>query len=541
MSINKIILQILNNRGILGEKNIEEFLSPRPLTTYDPFLLLNMKEGVDLILNAIETNKKICIYGDYDADGVTSVSVLMEVLKHLTDNLMYYVPSRFSEGYGLNKEAIDYIHSMGVDLIVTVDCGIVSFDEVDYAKKSGMEIIVTDHHSVEERLPDCTVINPKQPNCPYPFKELAGCGVAFKLAQAIQRKTNLPKGVINRVLDLVALGTVGDVMPLIDENRTMVKYGIWEIEKGNRRGLKMLTDRILKDGTNISSDDISYGIVPYLNAVGRMEDASIGIDLLTENTYFDKEELVNKMIELNNLRKKVQEELYTRCVDIYERECSDYSFPIVYMNDAHEGITGIVAGKMKDYSGKPFVIVTENEGLLKGTGRSVDNVDIYEILKGAKDLFEKFGGHKGACGFTLKKDNLDILRDHVNKTMSIVEKSDTEPCVAYDMQLKGEDISLDLAKEIDTMEPFGNGNQKPIFVFENCLIKNLFYIGDNNQHIKFKIDMDGFNNLDCICFNYRDLSDTVSEGSLVKIIGGLDVNRWYGRENLQLIVKAILS
>lgn len=541
MSINKIILQILNNRGILGEKNIEEFLSPRPLTTYDPFLLLNMKEGVDLILNAIETNKKICIYGDYDADGVTSVSVLMEVLKHLTDNLMYYVPSRFSEGYGLNKEAIDYIHSMGVDLIVTVDCGIVSFDEVDYAKKSGMEIIVTDHHSVEERLPDCTVINPKQPNCPYPFKELAGCGVAFKLAQAIQRKTNLPKGVINRVLDLVALGTVGDVMPLIDENRTMVKYGIWEIEKGNRRGLKMLTDRILKDGTNISSDDISYGIVPYLNAVGRMEDASIGIDLLTENTYFDKEELVNKMIELNNLRKKVQEELYTRCVDIYERECSDYSFPIVYMNDAHEGITGIVAGKMKDYSGKPFVIVTENEGLLKGTGRSVDNVDIYEILKGAKDLFEKFGGHKGACGFTLKKDNLDILRDHVNKTMSIVEKSDTEPCVAYDMQLKGEDISLDLAKEIDTMEPFGNGNQKPIFVFENCLIKNLFYIGDNNQHIKFKIDMDGFNNLDCICFNYRDLSDTVSEGSLVKIIGGLDVNRWYGRENLQLMVKAILS
>lgn len=541
MSINKIILQILNNRGILGEKNIEEFLSPRPLTTYDPFLLLNMKEGVDLILNAIETNKKICIYGDYDADGVTSVSVLMEVLKHLTDNLMYYVPSRFSEGYGLNKEAIDYIHSKGVDLIVTVDCGIVSFDEVDYAKKSGMEIIVTDHHSVEERLPDCTVINPKQPNCPYPFKELAGCGVAFKLAQAIQRKTNLPKGVINRVLDLVALGTVGDVMPLIDENRTMVKYGIWEIEKGNRRGLKMLTDRILKDGTNISSDDISYGIVPYLNAVGRMEDASIGIDLLTENTYSDKEELVNKMIELNNLRKKVQEELYTRCVDVYERECSDYSFPIVYMNDAHEGITGIVAGKMKDYSGKPFVIVTENEGLLKGTGRSVDNVDIYEILKEAKDLFEKFGGHKGACGFTLKKDNLDILRDHVNKTMSIVEKSDTEPCVAYDMQLKGEDISLDLAKEIDTMEPFGNGNQKPIFVFENCLIKNLFYIGDNNQHIKFKIDMDGFNNLDCICFNYRDLSDTVSEGSLVKIIGGLDVNRWYGRENLQLMVKAILS
>ena len=226
MNLQPRIYELLHKRGIETEADIEEFLSDKPQKTYDPFLLLNMEAGVDLILSSIEEDEKICIYGDYDADGITSTAVLMEVLSNLTSNLAYYIPSRFEEGYGLNCGALDKIKAAGIDLVITVDCGSVSCAEVEHAKEIGLKILVTDHHTITDKVADCLVINPMQPGCPYPFKHLAGVGVAFKLAQAIAAETGLPKSAVNRTLDLVGVGTIGDIVPLVDENRTLAKYGI---------------------------------------------------------------------------------------------------------------------------------------------------------------------------------------------------------------------------------------------------------------------------------------------------------------------------
>ena len=277
-----IINELLRNRGIISDEEISEFLSDKPQKTYDPFLLLNMEAGVDLLLSEIDAGSRICIYGDYDADGVTSICIMSRLLSELTDNFTYYIPSRFDEGYGLNRDAVRRVRDEGADLLVTVDCGSVSYDEVEYAKELGMKVIVTDHHNVEDIKADCILINPKQPGCRYPFRELAGCGVAFKIVQAVCRRRGLPKSVISDVLDLTAIGTVGDIVSLTDENRTIVKYGLRRINSGSRKALKMLAEAIsLK---RVTSENIAFGIAPHINAAGRMKDASEAAELfLTED------------------------------------------------------------------------------------------------------------------------------------------------------------------------------------------------------------------------------------------------------------------
>lgn len=541
MKINRIILNLLNERGIYGDENINEFLSPKPLLTYDPFLLLNMKEGVDLILDAIEKDEKICIYGDYDTDGITSISILKTVLDRLTPNVSYYIPHREEEGYGMNKEAIKKIYDEGSRLLVTVDCGIVSFDEIEYAKELGMRVLVTDHHSPQEILPDCLVINPKQSNCHYPFKNLAGCGVAFKLAQAIQRSTELPKDVINEVLDIVAIGTVGDVVPLVDENRTIVKYGMNRIFSGKRKGLEILIDKTVKNKDNISSENISFNIVPHLNAAGRIESALIGVDLFMSKEENEAEEIVDKLIVLNNRRKELQENAYEECIDIYERKYKDYLFPIIKMENAHEGITGIVAGKMKEYSGKPVAIVTPKESGFKGTARGIDTIDIYEILGQDKELYEKFGGHKSACGFTIGEDKIDILQDIVEGAMSKLPEELLKPPVKYDMELDTRDVTLELAKELELLQPFGCENEKPVFKVANVKIQDLRSIGREGNHIKFKTEGGNGKVFDCIYFNCnRKEYMKISQNSTVDIIGYMDINKWRGRESLQFIITSLI-
>ncbi len=539
MDINRVILEIINNRGIRGDKEVSEFLSPKPMLTYDPFLLKNMEVGVDLILDNIKSGNKICIYGDYDADGVTSVSILMEVFSNLTENIQYYVPSRFDEGYGLNKDAIQKLYEDGVNLIITVDCGIVSYDEVDYVHQLGMEIIVTDHHSIGEKLPDCLVINPKQEDCNYPFKNLAGCGIAFKLSQALQRKTDIPKSVVNGVLDLVALGTVGDVVPLVDENRTIVKYGMARISAGTRRGLKLLVDKTGRGG-NVTSEGISFGIVPHLNAAGRMEDASIGIQLFTIKDEALQDAKVDKLIDLNRQRKSIQEETYNRCVDIYEKSYTQYQFPIIKMDEAHEGIAGIVAGKMKDYCEKPVAIVTKEKDGYKGTSRGIEAVDIYKVLSKERSLFSKFGGHSSACGFSIDEDKLETLQNNIEKTMSNLQYLDIDDSAKYDIELKGEDISLELAKEIELLEPFGCENEKPKFLIKNCYIDNIYYMGQNQEHIRFNTTIEGYGILQSVLFNYKNILQTpLDNGVNANIIGSLDVNRWNNTERLQFMTDSI--
>ena len=319
-NVNPIVLEILAMRGITGDLEITEFIAEKPKKTYDPFLLPDMEAGVDLILNTIEQKKKICIYGDYDADGVTSVSILMGFLGELTDNLEYYIPNRIEEGYGLNKEAIRKIHQGGAGLIITVDCGSVSYDEVELAKNLGMQVLVTDHHSITDVKADCLMINPKRHDCTYPFRELAGCGVAFKLTQALQKKTGLPKSIMNRGLDMVALGTIADVVPLLDENRTLVKHGMNIISSGYRPGLASLIKGISFNLKELRSDNIAFGVAPHINAAGRMGDAKVAAQLMLEKRQNNIDAQVRKLIDFNRQRKYIQDSAFEDCVSVIEEK-----------------------------------------------------------------------------------------------------------------------------------------------------------------------------------------------------------------------------
>lgn len=535
--MNEIIIELLKKRGVEGEENIKEFLSPKPQLTYDPFLLSDMEEGVDLILSAAENGKKICIYGDYDADGMTSIAILKTVLDMISDNVIYYVPSRFDDGYGLNTGAIDRLNEQGVDLIVTVDCGITSEKEVRYCHEIGIDIIVTDHHAVPSDMPDCPVINPKRSDCSYPCDFLAGCGIAFKMAQAVQRKAGLDSSVLNRVLDIVAIGTVGDIVPLVDENRTIVKYGIRQLKKYENPGISALADRVLKNSSEILSENISFGLVPHLNAAGRLETAETGVRLFLAEDSRTAGEIADHLVELNAKRKMIQEKTYREAVELYEEHYSDRLFPMIRMKDAHEGITGIVAGKLKEYCYRPVAVLTENEdGTFKGTSRGIEGIDLHKVLSKYENMFVKFGGHKGACGFTITEENLSVLQDKVEEDMRNTDPEIFVPKTSYDMRLSGSDLTLELARDIESLEPFGCGNEKPVFMLPACEISDVRALGRDANHMRFRAEPAG-GSVQCMLFSAdEEKKEMLISGEMLDLYGRLEINRWNGREYLQFIV-----
>ena len=546
MNLNPFIIELLRKRGITTEEDICEFLSDKPQKTYDPFLLADMEAGVDLILSETKKNARICIYGDYDADGITSASLMLSILAHLTrkENLSYYIPSRFEEGYGLNKEAIENIADAGCDLLITVDCGSVSYDEVEYAKSLGLKVLVTDHHNIADVMADCLLINPKRPDCTYPFRELSGCGVAFKVAQAIQKKAGLPKHILTEVLDLAAIGTVGDVMPLIDENRTIVKYGLKVINTGTRPGLKQLMEGASLKVGNITSENISFVIVPHLNASGRIKDASQAVELLTGNCSQSRlNEIVDDILQKNITRRHLQSELFDICSSLIDPEKPE-DIIILEADSCYEGIAGIVAGKIKERYYRPAIILTPTgaEGeLYKGTGRSVEGINLYNLLKTQENLFEKFGGHGGACGFSLKKENLEALRAglvYETEKLAAENKEVFRRVYPVDMEADAGDMNIELAEQIDMLAPFGNKNPKPLIRIVNAEIKYVKYMGSEMQHVRFSAAGRKAERLQCTLFNRGGEYD-FDHMDKVDIIGKLDCRIWQGVKRLQFLAEEI--
>lgn len=548
MNINPIIKNLLKNRGIESDEDIIEFLSDKPQKTYDPFLLPNMEVGVDLILSEIQKESNIWIYGDYDADGITSTSLMMSVLGRLTnkEKLNYYIPSRFEEGYGLNKEAISQIADAGCNLLITVDCGSVSYDEVEYAKSLGLKVLVTDHHNIADVMADCLLINPKHPDSNYPFKELSGCGVAFKVAQALQQKSGLPKHVLTEVLDLVAVGTVGDIMPLVDENRTMVKFGLKVLNLGKRLGLRKLMEGTSLHIGKISSEHISFIIVPHLNASGRIEDASQAVELLLGNCSEERmDEIVCDVIKKNQMRKKLQGDLFKECQSELDPEDLE-ELILIHAEDAHEGIAGIVAGKLKETYYRPSIIVTAtgNDGdELKGTGRSIEGVNLYELLKTQENLFLKFGGHAGACGFSLKKENLEALRNGLLAEMKKISKDNPDIFVKkynIELDLDTSDITYELMEQLERLAPFGNKNPKPLVLCRDVIISDERYMGNEMQHLRFSAMSDSGKKVQCVLFGRAQEYDfsqlDIARGN---VIGNLECQVWQGSKRLQLITDEI--
>ena len=542
-NIDPIVLRLLESRGITGDSEIAEFISEKPKKTYDPFLLPDMEAGVDLILDAIENHKKICIYGDYDADGVTSVSILMGFLGYLTGNIEYYIPNRIEEGYGLNSDAIRRIHEGGAELIITVDCGSVSYDEVELAKELGMDVLVTDHHSITDVQADCLLINPKRKDCTYPFRDLAGCGVAFKLTQAIQKKRSIPKPVMNRGLDLVALGTIADVVPLQDENRTLVKHGMNVISSGLRPGMATLIKDISFDRKKLKSDNIAFGVAPHINAAGRMGDAKIAVELMLGQSQPKIISQVGQLIKYNQQRKYIQDKAFEECVEIIEEKYTDEHILILFSEDIHEGIAGIVAGKLKEKYQRPVILVTPSGDNLKGTGRSIPGIHLYELLHRFGDLFLRFGGHAGACGFSIESGKFDELCRGLKDEMAQRVEENPELLqipVEAEMTLEGAQVSLELAQELDLLAPFGSCNPKPVFSLENVKLTKIYPMG-NGTHVRFAAVCPDGHSVDCVLFGKaHDLEDKIYGGEPVDLIGSVDWKEWRGVKQVQFTVETII-
>lgn len=554
--ISPAILRILKKRGITDPADIEEYMSPTPRRTYDPFLMKGMDEASDMIIEYARGGRRICVYGDYDCDGVTSVSLMMTLLGELAADAWYYIPSRFEEGYGLNKKAIDRIAERGTQLIITVDNGCVAFDEVAYIKEKGMAVIVTDHHNVDTQSPDCIMLDPKQTDDDYPFSFLCGCGVAFKLAQAVTRKTGISKKKLNSLLDIVGIATVGDIVPLIDENRTLVKYGMDRIRRNERPGLSCLLDAAGIKAEAVGSYNIAFGIVPYINSCGRMKRADMGVELLTGLDIDRNEKLAASMKELNTLRRSTQDEIYNKAVEWLEARaavpadngCGENSgipyFVLYYAGDAHEGVTGIVAGKIKEKYYRPVVIVTDSgNGIVKGTGRSVPGIDLHALLGRYSHLFMRFGGHAGACGFSMSSEHVDHLRECLND--DVRKMLDDRPglldyVLVPDAVITGDDVTLELARDVRRMEPFGEGNARPVFRIKDITIRNVRKMGAEGQYRKFSCMSEGGRMFDAVCF-YGDIEylDDVCAGDTVEFMGEIDENVWNGRSSVQVVVREI--
>ncbi|QEK11497.1 single-stranded-DNA-specific exonuclease RecJ [Crassaminicella thermophila] len=544
---DSIIKKILRNKGITSDEEIEEFLSSKPKKTYDPYLLKNMREVVEKIIKYINEKKSIWIYGDYDVDGISSISLLMDFLSKFTNNLNYYIPLREEEGYGLNCDAIEDIKKKGGELIITVDCGSTSVKEVNLAKELGMEIIVTDHHNLSDEVPNCLILNPKQEDCHYPFKLLCGCGIAFKLAQAIQKRLDAPKKYLSDVLDLVALATVADVVPLIDENRTLLKYGLKKINNSKRLGLKALIEAVGLRDKEITAGHIGFVIGPHFNASGRIDDAKASVKLLLSNDAKIVESLVKHLVKCNKERKAIQEKGLEICKEKVEKYYLEDLFLVVDSEGTHEGVIGIVAGRIRDLYYKPTLIVTQSqeEGILKGSGRSIDDIDIYEEMKKCEDLFIKFGGHKNACGFSIEKSKLDLLRKRLNEQALMIKQKSKDAFIKklrIDCELKPSQITEELIEALKKIEPYGMGNEKPQFILRQIKVKNekdSVFMGKNGEHLKLRgvsKFYDDLTEITAIGFgmakNYKDIGYPQN----VDVVGFPKLNEWNGYKNVQFMI-----
>jgi len=539
-----IFLQLLWNRGLREKENIEKFLNPNFDTDiYNPFLFLQMEEVVEAIIKYLKAGKKICIFGDYDVDGATSTAILYEILMLFKGNIDFYIPDRVSEGYGLNKEAIKEISEKGAELIITVDNGIRNKEEIAYAKGLGLDIIVTDHHEppeTKEELPDCLIINPMIEGETYPFKKLSGAGVAYKLARALIEKSKLEendKKILEyRLFDLVAIGTVADCMSLVGENRTLVKKGLGALNKTSRIGLKKLIEIVGIDrDKNIDTWNIGFQIGPRLNAAGRMDTAHDAFRLLITKDQDEASRLAQELNQKNIERQKQTEEIMT---EIEEQINKDEIILIGVSPDENpwnEGIVGLAAGKISDKYYRPSLIITKNGDDYKGSGRSIEELNIIETIEEVSDLLEKYGGHEGACGFSLKKDNLDKFLKKIKEIVAKkLEGKNLQPKIIIEKELGLEDLNEIIINQINMFAPFGQDNDQPKFVSKNCKILSIMNMGAESQHVKFRINSGNSNTFSVLGFNQTKKWENIKIGDKIDIVYHLGLNEFNGRSEVQL-------
>ena len=532
------ISQILENRSINSEEEIKLFTNPSLDYLRNPFLMKDMEKAVERIKKAIDSNERVWIYGDYDVDGVSSTSVLLTYFRSIKFNVRYYIPNRLEEGYGINKEAIEYINSEGCDLIISVDCGITSVSEVEYANELGIDMIITDHHECQSDIPNAyAVVNPKQEDCNYPFDMLCGCGIAFKLVQALTPK-EIFKTTVYDYIEIATLATICDIVPLVDENRIIVKNGLRAMKDVHNLGLSELIKVCGVDKEKIGSSHIGFTIGPRINAAGRLGFSNLGVELFTATNQDEAHEIALALDEKNNDRQMIEMKIHHEAEMIIKNDPSYEDDKVIVL--AHEGwqhgVIGIVASKLTEKYYKPTILMCIEDGEATGSARSIKGFSIFDALTECSDILTKFGGHEQAAGLSINADKVPELRRRINESADInLTEEDMIEEIKVEYELDEKSANFDLIEELRKLEPFGMSNPTPKFILRDCILRDIRFMGQNRQHIKLEIEKD--NTFECVGFNAAHLIDGLKNGDRIDVLFQLDENTFMGKRKLQFLIK----
>ena len=536
-----ILKQILFNRGYATDPEARAFLKAEPTSNTDPYQLIGMDIAVERIKQAIDNNEPIAIYGDYDVDGVTSTALLVQALEGFGANVRGYIPNRFDEGYGLNTEALDSLKEDGVKLVITVDCGIRSPDEALHAQTIGLDLIISDHHHPDglNLPPAFAVINPKQHGDPYPDKELAGVGIAYKLAEALATKQSSENNFqIDDLLDLVALGTVADLAPLIGENRTLVRKGLRAIHQTKRQGLFSLAGVANTKIEKITAGNIGFMLGPRLNASGRLESALASFELLTTTDFMRAGQLAQQLDVQNKQRQAITKSMQTQAEEIAMNEDPGAFLIFAAHEEFNPGVVGLTASRLTDMYYRPAIVAAKGEEETRGSCRSIPEFHITDALDLCKDLLVRHGGHTAAAGFTVKNENLPEFVTRIkNIAGEKLEGKDLRHTLTADMEVPIEEMNFEVLKHLTYLEPTGYGNPDAIFVVRNVKVKSSRTVGAEGRHLKLSLEGSNGTVFDCIGFRIGHLKETLP--THIDAMFTLEANEWNGHTNLQLNLKDI--
>lgn len=544
-----IIAELLLQRGIDTFDKARDFFNPSIDRLHSPFDMKNMDEAIEMLTASLDGNKRVLLYGDYDVDGTTSVALMYNFLRPFAGHLEYYIPDRYTEGYGLSEQGVKYIIDEKIDLVITLDCGTKAVELIDDLSTHGIQVIICDHHTPGEKLPSAILLNPKQKECNYPFKELSGCGVAFKLLEAWCDANNMDKESLFGNLDLVAISIGADLVDVTGENRILAAVGMDVLNKQPRPAFKKMIQLAGKDFP-LTLSDVVFSIAPRINAAGRISSGREAVHLMTTEDPSVIERVALQIQEYNEQRRSLDENVTLEALQLIEddREFKNKRTTVVFKEGWHKGVVGIVASRLIEHHYRPTVVLAEAEGLLTGSARSIEGVDLYSAIDQCSDLLERYGGHKHAAGMTLKRENLNAF---IRKFDECITKSTREeqfsPEITIDLEITFDQIFRDgedrmkiprLKRILHRFEPHGPGNMSPVFVSRNVYSTDMRILKD--KHLKLSVTQPECDVvLNAIAFNLADHADTVSSGIPFDMVYTIDVNRWNGRESIQLNIKDV--
>ena len=557
LNINKTLANLLVQRGISSFDEARNFFRPSLDSLHDPFLMLNMEKAVERISKAISNNEHILIYGDYDVDGTTAVALVYSYFKDIYYNIEYYIPDRYKEGYGISYDGIDYAYKKNISLVISLDCGIKAVEKIDYANEKNIDFIICDHHLPGDVLPAAyAILDPKQPGCEYPYKELSGCGVGFKLAQAFGIKNNIPANNIYQHLDLVAISIAADIVDITGENRILAYYGLKKINEEPRPGIESILEftnvkrvydknnKKTKFSKTLTISDLVFIMAPRINAAGRISDGSNSVNLLKCRDKRKSYRIAEEINKFNIERRELDQNITKEALEIIENieNYGEHKSTVVYKEGWHKGVLGIVASRLIENYYRPTIVLTLEGDTLTGSARSVKGFDIYSAIDSCSDLMENFGGHKFAAGMTIKKKNIkEFIRRFEESVTENIEKKMEMPEIEIDSELSLKDINDKFVTILNQFAPFGPGNLAPIFSTAN--VRDTGYcriVGDKHLKMKLVENGDFSHSFDAIAFQQADKLKIAEDNKPFSICYAIEENHWQNKVTIQLLIKDII-